>query len=94
MSDYRRAQVAGGCFFFTVVTHHRQHLFAERANVDRLRAGVRSSGLFGAVGMRMGGAKLIRSICAGWPWTERFGGTASLVPPLGLGGMASVGRLA
>lgn len=41
MSDDRRAQVPSGCFFFTVVTHHRQHLFAERANVDRLREGFR-----------------------------------------------------
>jgi putative transposase len=41
MSDYRRAFVPGGCFFFTVVTHTRQHLFDEAENVDRLREGFR-----------------------------------------------------
>ena len=41
MSDYRRAYVPGGCFFFTVVTHQRQQLFAEHSNVERLREGFR-----------------------------------------------------
>src|ERR1700753_1989773 len=41
MSDYRRANQPGGTFFFTIVTHHRQPLFAEPANVDLLRAAVR-----------------------------------------------------
>jgi len=41
MSDYRRAYIPGGCFFFTVVTHHRQPLFAEGRNIDRLRDGFR-----------------------------------------------------
>jgi len=41
MSDYRRAFVPGGCFFFTVVTHGRQRLFDEDQNVDRLREGLR-----------------------------------------------------
>jgi putative transposase len=41
MSDYRRAFVSGGCFFFTVVTHARQRLFDEAENVDRLREGFR-----------------------------------------------------
>ena len=41
MSDYRRAYVPGGCFFFTVVTHQRQPLFAEQSNVERLREGFR-----------------------------------------------------
>ena len=41
MSDYRRALVPGGCFFFTVVTHDRQRLFDEDQNVDRLREGFR-----------------------------------------------------
>jgi putative transposase len=41
MSDYRRAYIPGGCFFFTVVTHHRQPLFAKGRNIDRLRDGFR-----------------------------------------------------
>jgi putative transposase len=41
MSDYRRAYVPGGCFFFTVVTHQRQRRFAEVRNIDRLRDGFR-----------------------------------------------------
>ncbi len=27
MSNYRRAYVSGGTYFFTVVTYRRQHLF-------------------------------------------------------------------
>jgi putative transposase len=41
MSDYRRALVPGGWFFFTVVTHSRQRMFDENQNVDRLREGFR-----------------------------------------------------
>jgi hypothetical protein len=41
MSDYRRAYVPGGCYFFTVVTHRRQAVFAECQNIDRLREGFR-----------------------------------------------------
>jgi putative transposase len=41
VGDNRRAYVPGGCFFFTVVTHRRQRLFAEQSNVERLREGFR-----------------------------------------------------
>jgi putative transposase len=41
MSQYRRAYIPGGCFFFTVVTHQRHPLFAEQSNVERLREGFR-----------------------------------------------------
>jgi putative transposase len=41
VSDYRRAYVPGGCFFFTVVTSKRQRLFAEQSKVERLREGLR-----------------------------------------------------
>ena len=41
MSDYRRAFVPGGCFFFTVETHARQWLFNGTENVDCLRPGFR-----------------------------------------------------
>jgi putative transposase len=41
MSQYRRAHILGGCFFFTVVTHQRHPLFAEQRNVERLREGFR-----------------------------------------------------
>lgn len=41
MSDYRRAYISGGCFFFTVVTQGRQRLFDEARNIDRLREGFR-----------------------------------------------------
>ena len=37
MSDYRRARVAGGCYFFTVVTYQRRPLFGDARNVDLLR---------------------------------------------------------
>jgi len=42
MPDYRRSHQRGGTFFFTIVTYQRQHLFADAANVDRLRAAVLS----------------------------------------------------
>ena len=41
MSDFRRAYVPGGCFFFTLVTHDRRPLFADDRNVERLREGFR-----------------------------------------------------
>ncbi len=41
MTDYRRAFVAGGCYFFTVITQDRRPLFADPANVARLREGFR-----------------------------------------------------
>jgi putative transposase len=34
---YRRARIAGGTYFFTVVTHRRQALFKDEADVARLR---------------------------------------------------------
>jgi putative transposase len=37
MSDYRRARVAGGCYFFTVVTYQRRTLFGDERHVDLLR---------------------------------------------------------
>ena len=37
MSEYRRARVAGGCYFFTVVTYRRRTLFDVARNVDLLR---------------------------------------------------------
>ena len=37
MSDYRRVRVAGGCYFFTVVTYQRRTLFDDPYNVDLLR---------------------------------------------------------
>ena len=43
MSDYRRAFIPGGCYFFTVVTHARQRLFDDIDNVTRLREGFRST---------------------------------------------------
>jgi putative transposase len=41
MSDYRRAFVPGGCYFFTLVTHARKPLLEVPANIDRLREGFR-----------------------------------------------------
>ena len=41
MPDYRRCYRPGGTFFFTIVTHQRRPLFADAANVERLRAAVR-----------------------------------------------------
>lgn len=35
--QYRRARVRGGTYFFTVVTHKRQSIFARKDNVDLLR---------------------------------------------------------
>jgi putative transposase len=41
MSEYRRADVPGGCSFSTVVIHCRQPVFADDRNVERLREGFR-----------------------------------------------------
>jgi len=41
MSDYRRAYVPGESYFFTVVTHRRQPIFADDRHVERLREGFR-----------------------------------------------------
>ena len=35
--EYRRSYQPGGSFFFTLVTHRRQHLFSIPENIDRLR---------------------------------------------------------
>ena len=43
MSDYRRAYVPGGCYFFTVVTFRRQRIFTDEAGVDLLRRGFRGA---------------------------------------------------
>lgn len=37
MADYRRYFVAGGTYFFTIVTYRRRRLLASAINVDRLR---------------------------------------------------------
>ena len=74
MSDYRRAYVPGGCFFFTVVTYERQRLFAEVWNIDRLREGFRrtlekhpfhTNGPSSRVGIRLGGGSWTRRTCVG-----------------------------
>jgi putative transposase len=41
MSNYRRAFIPGGSFFFTLVTHGRRRLFDDQRAVDRLREGFR-----------------------------------------------------
>jgi putative transposase len=40
MSDYRRYFVPGGTYFFSIATYHRQPLFADKQNVQRLRNAV------------------------------------------------------
>jgi putative transposase len=40
MPDYRRYRVPGETYFFTLVTHERNPLFADSANVKRLREAV------------------------------------------------------
>jgi putative transposase len=42
MSDYRRAYVPGGCYFFTVVIHGRCPVFSTPEGVKLLRAALRS----------------------------------------------------
>lgn len=41
MSDYRRAFVKGGCYFFTAVTYERRKLLVRNTNLSRLRDGFR-----------------------------------------------------
>ena len=41
MSDYRRVIIAGGVFFFTVVTHGRAPIFADGGRVEKLREAFR-----------------------------------------------------
>ncbi|MBA1446445.1 MAG: transposase [Chromatiales bacterium] len=41
MSNYRRAYIPGGHYFFTVVTHNRIGLFSNEQNIDRLRGAFR-----------------------------------------------------
>jgi REP element-mobilizing transposase RayT len=41
MTDYRRVFVAGGCYFFALVTQDRRPLFADADKVARLREGFR-----------------------------------------------------
>ncbi len=43
MPNYRRAQVAGASYFFTVVTHHRRPLFSEPAHIQLLRTAMRTT---------------------------------------------------
>ena len=40
MSDYRRFFVAGGTYFFTIVTHQRCPIFSHAENVQLLREAV------------------------------------------------------
>jgi putative transposase len=41
MPEYRRVYRPGGTYFFTVVTYGRRPLFADAANVERLRTAIR-----------------------------------------------------
>ncbi|MGM0813747.1 REP-associated tyrosine transposase [Thioalkalivibrio sp.] len=41
MPEYRRAFIAGGCYFFTVVIQDRRPILTEPANIARLREGFR-----------------------------------------------------
>lgn len=43
MPEYRRVYRPGGTYFFTIVTHARRRLFADSANVDRLRDALRAT---------------------------------------------------
>ena len=40
MPEYRRSDLPGGLFFFTIVTNNRSPLFSSSTNVDRLRRAV------------------------------------------------------
>jgi putative transposase len=39
--EYRRAQIAGGTFFFTTITHSRRNFFCEPENIILLRQAFR-----------------------------------------------------
>jgi putative transposase len=41
VSDYRRLYLPGGTYFFTVVTHGRQPLFADDQNIEKRRSAFR-----------------------------------------------------
>ncbi|MGV3739722.1 MAG: REP-associated tyrosine transposase [Gammaproteobacteria bacterium] len=41
MSNYRRLFISGGIYFFTVVTHKRQHILCDKPILDRLKASFR-----------------------------------------------------
>ncbi|NOX55540.1 MAG: transposase [Planctomycetes bacterium] len=41
MPEYRRYFVPGGTYFFTIVTYRRRRLFADEANLERLRSALR-----------------------------------------------------
>ena len=41
MSEYRRANVAGGTYFFTVVTHQRTPIFTTEERIEMLRQVIR-----------------------------------------------------
>ncbi|MGO8754265.1 MAG: REP-associated tyrosine transposase [Gallionellaceae bacterium] len=41
MSEYRRAFLAGGCYFFTVVTHERRPWLTGESAIERLRQAFR-----------------------------------------------------
>ena len=40
--QYRRTYIPGGCYFFTVVTHNRQHLFNNDETIEILRNAFRN----------------------------------------------------
>jgi putative transposase len=42
MPEYRRPHIAGATVFLTIVTYHRQPLFADEQNVARLRTALRT----------------------------------------------------
>ncbi len=41
MSNYRRSNTAGACYFFTVVTCQRKKIFSDNENIDVLRGAFR-----------------------------------------------------
>ncbi len=43
MSNYRRTKINGGTYFFTVVTHRRQHILCNSNVRTELRAGIRET---------------------------------------------------
>ncbi|HEY5312644.1 MAG TPA: hypothetical protein VIK18_08990 [Pirellulales bacterium] len=42
MPNYCRFRIAGGSYFFTLVTYGRRQLFAEAENIEQLRAALRA----------------------------------------------------
>lgn len=43
MSNYRRSNTPGACYFFTVVSHHRRPLFADPATHIHLREAIQKT---------------------------------------------------